>query len=112
MSTATTMRRRIRRAPLQELGWHAAERVGSSLRHADRGPWHLEELGVDWLAPSGSVAWPWTTLGSMVVTSVLVPSFGRLGDMHCRIGKCNPGSASCAFSSLFLTDAPKERPDG
>ena len=42
-------------------------------------------------------------MGFMVVTAVLVVSFGRLGDMFGRVRMYNMGFAIFSVASIFLT---------
>src|SRR6202789_3752078 len=45
----------------------------------------------------------WMFMGFMVVTAVLVVSFGRLGDMFGRVRMYNMGFAIFSIASIFLT---------
>jgi MFS family permease len=45
----------------------------------------------------------WMFMGFMVVTAVLVVSFGRLGDMYGRVRMYNMGFAVFSIASIFLT---------
>ena len=60
-------------------------------------------LGVDPLLPGNSAYLLWMILSFLVVTSVLVVSFGRLGDMYGRVKMYNLGFAVYTVFSLFLT---------
>ena len=60
-------------------------------------------IGIDPLAPGNSFYLLWMILGFMVVTSVLVVSLGRLGDMYGRVRIYNLGFAVYTFFSLLLT---------
>ncbi|MGH8980260.1 MAG: MFS transporter, partial [Acidimicrobiales bacterium] len=60
-------------------------------------------IGIDPLKPGNSFFLLWMILGFMVVTSVLVVSFGRLGDMYGRVKMYNLGFAVYTFFSLVLT---------
>jgi MFS family permease len=51
-------------------------------------------IHIDPLSPSNSFYLLWMILGFMVVTSVLVVSFGRLGDMFGRVRMYNLGGGS------------------
>ncbi len=59
---------------------------------------HLDPLG-----PGNSFYLLWMILGFLVVTSVLVVSLGRLGDMYGRVKIYNLGFAVFTFFSLLLT---------
>jgi MFS family permease len=60
-------------------------------------------VGMDPLAPGNSFYLLWMILGFLVVTSVLVVSLGRLGDMYGRTKMYNLGFAIFTFFSLLLT---------
>jgi EmrB/QacA subfamily drug resistance transporter len=60
-------------------------------------------IHIDPLSPSNSFYLLWMILGFMVVTSVLVVSFGRLGDMFGRVRMYNLGFVVYTVFSLFLT---------
>ena len=60
-------------------------------------------IGVDPLQPSNSFYLLWMILGFMVVTAVLVVSFGRLGDMFGRVKMFNIGFVIFTTFSLLLT---------
>ena len=60
-------------------------------------------IKLDPLAPGNSFYLLWMILGFLVVTSVLVVSFGRLGDMYGRVKMYNFGFAMFTFFSLLLT---------
>ncbi len=60
-------------------------------------------IRIDPLAPGNSFYLLWMILGFMVVTSVLVVSFGRLGDMFGRVRMYNLGFAVFTFFSLLLS---------
>jgi EmrB/QacA subfamily drug resistance transporter len=55
------------------------------------------------LLPGNSFYLLWTILGFLVVTSVLLVSLGRLGDMYGRVNMYNLGFAVFTFFSLLLT---------
>jgi len=55
------------------------------------------------LAPSNSFYLLWMILGFLVVTSVLVVSLGRLGDMFGRVRMYNAGFVIYTLASLVLT---------
>ena len=68
-------------------------------------------IGIDPLLPGNSFYLLWMILGFLVVTSVLVVSFGRLGDIYGRVRIYNLGSAvftlfSLALSVTWLTGHP------
>jgi MFS family permease len=55
------------------------------------------------LAPGNSGLFLWLLMGYMVVTAVLVVSFGRLGDMYGRVKMYNLGFAVFSFFSILLS---------
>jgi MFS family permease len=57
---------------------------------------------VDPLAPGNTSLLLWLIMGYMVVTAVLVVSFGRLGDMFGRVRMYNAGFAVFTFFSVML----------
>jgi EmrB/QacA subfamily drug resistance transporter len=60
-------------------------------------------IGLNPLAPGNTSYLLWMFMGFMVVTAVLVVSFGRLGDMFGRVRMYNMGFAVFTVGSLFLT---------
>jgi MFS family permease len=60
-------------------------------------------INIDPLAPGNSFYLLWMILSFMVVTSVLVVSLGRLGDMYGRVKMYNRGFVVYTFFSLLLT---------
>lgn len=54
------------------------------------------------LTPSNTSYFLWTFMGFLVVTSVLVVSFGRVGDMYGRVRMYNLGFAIFTFFSILL----------
>ena len=60
-------------------------------------------IGLNPLLPGNSFYLLWMMLGFLVVTSVLVVSLGRLGDMFGRVRMYNLGFAVFTFFSLLLT---------
>src|ERR1700689_2151250 len=60
-------------------------------------------IKLDPLLPGNSFFLLWMILGFLVVTSVLVVSLGRLGDMYGRVKIYNLGFALFTFFSLLLT---------
>ncbi|HYB22575.1 MAG TPA: MFS transporter, partial [Solirubrobacteraceae bacterium] len=60
-------------------------------------------IHLDPLAPGNSFYLLWMILGFLVVTSVLVVSLGRLGDMFGRVRIYNLGFAIYTIGSLWLT---------
>jgi MFS family permease len=60
-------------------------------------------IGIDPLTPGNSFYLLWMILGFMVVTSVLVVSLGRLGDMYGRVRMYNLGFAIYTVFSLLLS---------
>src|SRR5579875_3844049 len=55
------------------------------------------------LTPSNTDLFLWLLMGYMVVTAVLVVSFGRLGDMFGRVRMYNLGFAVFALFSILLS---------
>src|SRR5947208_766899 len=60
-------------------------------------------IGLDPLIPSNSFYLLWMILGYMVVSSVLIVSLGRLGDMFGRVRIYNLGFVIYTVASLLLT---------
>ena len=60
-------------------------------------------IHLDPLAPANSFYLLWMILGFLVVTSVLVVSLGRLGDMFGRVRMYNAGFVIYTVASLILT---------
>src|SRR5580704_15321383 len=60
-------------------------------------------IGIDPLLPGNSFYLLWMILSFMIVTSVLVVSLGRLGDMYGRVKMYNRGFVVYTFFSLLLT---------
>lgn len=60
-------------------------------------------IGLDPLAPKNSFYLLWMILGFMVVTSILVTSLGRIGDIFGRVRIYNLGFAIFTFFSLLLS---------
>jgi len=60
-------------------------------------------VGIDPLQPGNSFYLLWMILGFLVVTSVLVVSLGRLGDIYGRVRIYNLGFAVFTFFSLLLS---------
>ncbi len=60
-------------------------------------------LGVDPLDPGNSSLLLWLMMGYLVVTAVLVVSFGRLGDMFGRVRMYNAGFAVFTIFSVLLS---------
>jgi MFS family permease len=60
-------------------------------------------IGVNPLQPSNTVLLLWLLMGYLVVTAVLVVSFGRLGDMFGRVRMYNLGFAIFALFSVLLS---------
>ncbi len=60
-------------------------------------------IGIDPLKAGNTFYLLWMILGFLVVTSVLVVSLGRLGDMYGRVKIYNLGFALFTFFSLLLT---------
>jgi MFS family permease len=60
-------------------------------------------IGVDPLQPGNTSLLLWLIMGYLVVTAVLVVSFGRLGDMFGRVRMFNLGFALFALFSVMLS---------
>jgi MFS family permease len=60
-------------------------------------------IHLDPLVPANSFYLLWMILGFLVVTSVLIVSLGRLGDMYGRVRMYNSGFVIYTVASLFLT---------
>ena len=60
-------------------------------------------IGVDPLQPGNTSLLLWLIMGYIVVTAVLVVSFGRLGDMYGRVKMFNLGFALFAIFSVLLS---------
>src|ERR1700743_3715142 len=60
-------------------------------------------IHLDPLKPENSAYLLWMILGYLVVTSVLIVSLGRLGDMYGRVKIYNLGFVIYTVASLFLT---------
>jgi MFS family permease len=60
-------------------------------------------IGLDPLSPGNTSYLLWMFMGFLVVSAVLVVSFGRLGDMFGRVRMYNMGFAVFAVASIFLT---------
>jgi MFS family permease len=60
-------------------------------------------VGIDPLEPSNTFYLLWMILGFLVVTSVLVVSLGRMGDIYGRVRIYNLGFAVFTFFSLVLS---------
>jgi MFS family permease len=60
-------------------------------------------IGLDPLGAGNTSYLLWMFMGFLVVTAVLVVSFGRLGDMFGRVRMYNMGFAVFSIASIFLT---------
>src|SRR5579863_23348 len=60
-------------------------------------------IGLDPLQPGNTFYLLWMILGFLVVTSVLVVSLGRMGDIYGRVRTYNLGFAVFTLFSLFLS---------
>jgi len=60
-------------------------------------------IGLDPLIPSNSFYLLWMMLGYLIVTSVLVVSFGRIGDMYGRVRMYNMGFLIFTIASVLLS---------
>src|SRR6266446_6918512 len=63
-------------------------------------------IGVNPLQPGNTSLLLWMIMGYLVVTAVLVVSFGRLGDMFGRVRMYNLGFAVFSVASLALSLCP------
>ena len=63
-------------------------------------------IGLDPLQPQNTYYLLWLILGFLVVTSVLVVSLGRLGDLYGRVRLYNAGFAVFTFFSLLPSQFP------
>ena len=63
-------------------------------------------LGINPLAAGNTSLLLWLMMGYMVVTAVLVVSFGRLGDMYGRVKMYNAGFAIFTVFSIALAATP------
>ncbi|HEX7161263.1 MAG TPA: MFS transporter [Trebonia sp.] len=63
----------------------------------------FQGIGLNPLGPGNTSYLLWMFMGFMVVTAVLVVSFGRLGDMFGRVRMYNLGFAVFTIASIFLT---------
>jgi MFS family permease len=64
----------------------------------------IRGIGLDPLLPGNSFYLLWMIPGFLVVTSVLVVNFGRLGDLYGRVKLYNFGFVIFTFFSLLLTN--------
>ena len=60
-------------------------------------------IGIDPLQSGNTTILLWMLMGFLVVTAVLVVSFGRLGDMFGRVRMFNMGFAIFAVFSILLS---------
>jgi MFS family permease len=60
-------------------------------------------IGLDPLSPGNTSYLLWMFMGFLLVSAVLVVSFGRLGDMFGRVRMYNMGFAIFSVASIFLT---------
>ncbi|HXY27880.1 MAG TPA: MFS transporter, partial [Acidimicrobiales bacterium] len=60
-------------------------------------------IGLDPLAPGNTSYFLWLLMGYMLVTAVLVVSFGRLGDIFGRVRMYNLGFAIFTVFSIMLS---------
>ncbi len=66
-------------------------------------------IHLDPLVPANSFYLLWMILGFLVVTSVLIVSLGRLGDMYGRVKMYNLGFLVYTVASLALDDRLDDR---
>ncbi|WP_131771124.1 MFS transporter, partial [Candidatus Protofrankia californiensis] len=59
-------------------------------------------ININPLSPGNTSYLLWMMLGFLIVTAVLVVTFGRLGDMYGRVRMYNMGFAIFAVSSVLL----------
>ena len=71
--------------------------------HADRAPDIFRGIKIDPLVAGNSFYLLWMILSFLIVSSVLVVSLGRLGDMYGRVKMYNLGFAIYTLFSLILT---------
>src|SRR5438270_3048043 len=69
-------------------------------------------IGLNPLHPSNIGYLLWMLMGYLVVTAVLVVTFGRLGDMFGRVRMYNAGFAVFSVASLALSLCPWRGPSG
>src|ERR1700692_4491673 len=69
-------------------------------------------IGLDPLSPGNTSYLLWMFMGFLVVSAVLVVSFGRLGDMFGRVRMYNIGFAIFSVGSIFLTVTSMHGADG
>ena len=69
-------------------------------------------IGLNPLGPGNTSYLLWMFMGFLVVTAVLVVSFGRLGDMFGRVRMYNMGFAIFTVASIFLTVTWMQGVDG
>ena len=69
-------------------------------------------IGIDPLQPGNTFYLLWMILGFLVVTSVLVVTLGRMGDIYGRVRTYNLGFAVFTFFSLMLSITWMTRPRG
>ena len=63
-------------------------------------------IGLDPLAPGNVSYLLWMLMGYLLVTAVLVVTFGRLGDMYGRVRIYNPGFVVFTLASIALSLDP------
>src|SRR4051794_7697061 len=63
----------------------------------------LDGIGLNPLSPGNTGYLLWMFMGFLVVSAVLVVSFGRLGDMFGRVRMYTLGFAVFSVASIFLT---------
>jgi MFS family permease len=69
-------------------------------------------IGLNPLSPGNTSYLLWMFMGFLVVSAVLVVSFGRLGDMFGRVRMYNTGFAIFTVASIFLTVSWMHGADG
>jgi MFS family permease len=69
-------------------------------------------IHLDPLAPGNSSYFLWVLMGFLLVTSVLVLTFGRLGDMYGRVRMYNLGFAIFTVFSILLSITWMKGPEG
>ncbi|HUA12480.1 MAG TPA: MFS transporter [Solirubrobacteraceae bacterium] len=111
MSTTVAIRPKDQVAPSPSYKWIALSNVtlGVLLATLDASitliamPAIFRGIHLDPLEPSNSFYLLWMILGFLVVSSVLIVSLGRLGDMFGRVRMYNLGFVIYTAASLFLT---------
>src|SRR5207245_7355141 len=72
----------------------------------------FDGIGLDPLQPGNTSYLLWLIMGFLVVTAVLVVTFGRIGDMFGRVRMYNAGFALFTLASIALSLTPNTGPAG